>query len=635
MRLNKRHGRDEYGRRIVERGDRSGKLMIERGLISGAPVNPQRKPVVIPGKRSEGQQAEPPAASAPATQPRRAGRRPPKVLRREDYADVYQVGRRVSSTQKVHRPSVEARGDGVRTSARSLRNTGLPFGRLPQQQNPGARAGAAPAAGAGKRSRFNPRALAVSMAGAAVVTAAVLGVFKTLEPKPALALGQEVLFDGRTLCVVEGREDVESAMRNIQEDLKNEYGMDVQQSGELTFKPVLCDSQNILDGNGIEQVLRSNIDAKVMAAVITVNGHPAVALRTEEDARRALDFVLEPYRNVPASRYRSDVAFVEDVQVKRMPIDFSLVQPYDDALRTLSLGAGVQDNAYTVKKGDTLGKIAKKFGLKVSELRKANPALASTDVIQPGQTLNAVKPLSWVSVSYAEQVERQEVLPYETKEEKDDSLYTTQTQVKQEGVNGKRNVWAKITYINGMEAREEVLSQTVITDKQDKVVLRGTKKVPTSSGGGSISGKFIKPLKKYTITSVFGKRTLNGVAGYHYGIDMAGVPTGTPIYASRSGTVTKSGSASGYGLVIYIDHGDGVQTRYGHCSKLLVSKGQKVSQGQIIALLGSTGRSTGPHLHFEMRIGGTAVDPRKYVKLAADTEGKLYYMESKRYMWAV
>ena len=75
--------------------------------------------------------------------------------------------------------------------------------------------------------------------------------------------------------------------------------------------------------------------------------------------------------------------------------------------------------------------------------------------------------------------------------------------------------------------------------------------------------------------------------------------------------MTYSGSASGYGLVIYLDHGGGVQTRYGHCSTLLVKSGARVQAGQLIALVGNTGRSTGPHCHFEVRINGNAVDPLK------------------------
>ena len=86
-----------------------------------------------------------------------------------------------------------------------------------------------------------------------------------------------------------------------------------------------------------------------------------------------------------------------------------------------------------------------------------------------------------------------------------------------------------------------------------------------------------------------------------------------PLVAACGGTVAKAGWGSGYGYVVYINHPDGRQTRYGHLSKVLVKPGQSVSQGQKIALSGNTGRSTGPHLHFEILIGGSQVDPFKYM----------------------
>ena len=83
--------------------------------------------------------------------------------------------------------------------------------------------------------------------------------------------------------------------------------------------------------------------------------------------------------------------------------------------------------------------------------------------------------------------------------------------------------------------------------------------------------------------------------------------------ASNTGTVVTAGWVSGYGYAVYINHADGRQTRYGHLSKVLVKVGQTVTQGQKIALSGNTGRSTGPHLHFEIRIGGSAVNPLNYL----------------------
>ena len=108
------------------------------------------------------------------------------------------------------------------------------------------------------------------------------------------------------------------------------------------------------------------------------------------------------------------------------------------------------------------------------------------------------------------------------------------------------------------------------------------------------------------------KAPKKGASTNHKGIDWA-TPIGTAVMASSGGTVTRAGWGSGYGYVVYIQHADGRETRYGHLSKVLVSVGQKVSQGQKIALSGNTGRSTGPHLHFEIRINGQAVNPLNYL----------------------
>jgi len=120
---------------------------------------------------------------------------------------------------------------------------------------------------------------------------------------------------------------------------------------------------------------------------------------------------------------------------------------------------------------------------------------------------------------------------------------------------------------------------------------------------------WVKPTKGYSVTSGFGQRW----GTLHAGVDLA-APSGTPIVAARSGTVTLARWYGGYGYAVKIDHGSGVSTLYGHNSKLLVSAGQKVSAGQRISLMGSTGDSTGPHLHFEVHLGGDPVDPVPYLR---------------------
>jgi murein DD-endopeptidase MepM/ murein hydrolase activator NlpD len=123
-----------------------------------------------------------------------------------------------------------------------------------------------------------------------------------------------------------------------------------------------------------------------------------------------------------------------------------------------------------------------------------------------------------------------------------------------------------------------------------------------------------RPVAKLSLTSNFGVRSdpFNGSARMHKGIDIPG-PVGTPIYATADGIVSRAGWASGYGNLVEISHGNGMETRYGHMSKLIVAPNSRVHRGQLIGLMGSTGRSTGSHLHYEVRVAGNAINPLPFV----------------------
>ncbi|MCX7758867.1 MAG: peptidoglycan DD-metalloendopeptidase family protein [bacterium] len=128
------------------------------------------------------------------------------------------------------------------------------------------------------------------------------------------------------------------------------------------------------------------------------------------------------------------------------------------------------------------------------------------------------------------------------------------------------------------------------------------------------NGKFLWPTTSSVITSYFGYRVhpIWGTTRFHSGIDI-GAPYGAPIYAAADGVVIYSGWYYGYGNTVVIDHGSGISTLYAHCSSLNVYKGQTVYKGQVIARVGSTGNSTGPHLHFEVLINGNPVNPLNYL----------------------
>ena len=159
---------------------------------------------------------------------------------------------------------------------------------------------------------------------------------------------------------------------------------------------------------------------------------------------------------------------------------------------------------------------------------------------------------------------------------------------------------------------EEQRKQEEEQNQQDSSSSDGSDSNSSSSGVGT--GQFIWPCDSTYITSEFGYRyhPLTGIWTGHTGMDI-GCSMYDPIYAADSGTVILSGWYGGYGYAVVIDHGDGLSTLYGHNEELYVSVGDKVSQGDVIAGAGSTGWSTGPHLHFEVRVNGECVDPMNYL----------------------
>lgn len=154
-----------------------------------------------------------------------------------------------------------------------------------------------------------------------------------------------------------------------------------------------------------------------------------------------------------------------------------------------------------------------------------------------------------------------------------------------------------------------------------------SKAKPATSGGiAPVSIPSRNPLASSVMTSNFGMREHPVLGGRrsHKGVDLA-APVGTPVYAPADGTVSRASWFSSYGLYISLEHGGEMQTRYGHLSRLNVAEGQTVRKGELIGYVGSTGRSTGPHLHYEVRVDGEAVNPIPYMQqaaLAAATEGE-------------
>lgn len=200
-------------------------------------------------------------------------------------------------------------------------------------------------------------------------------------------------------------------------------------------------------------------------------------------------------------------------------------------------------------------------------------------------------------------VSETEPLAYGIDYEETTTLYDGEEKVKSEGKEGEKAVVYQVELQNGIVIASAEASEAVLTEPEDQVVLIGTRNIP------SLESLFLQNPTRGTLTSRFGERWNR----QHNGIDI-GAASGTPITAAEGGTVVYAEyNAHGYGNLVKISHGNGIETYYAHCSEILVSEGDAVAKGDEIALVGTTGNSTGNHLHFEVRINGEAVNPLFYV----------------------
>lgn len=290
--------------------------------------------------------------------------------------------------------------------------------------------------------------------------------------------------------------------------------------------------------------------------------------------------------------YGDEVEIVESYLTKRE------LTPLEEAIELVTKKQETQA-VYEVVAGDTLSEIAIKTNIPMDSIIEMNENLEDENsTIRVGDELVITVPEPELSIEHEEEVYYDEYYEAETEYVYNDDWYTTESEVLQQPSAGHRKVVAIVSYRNEDITGTEILKEEITIAAVPKVVEIGTKVPPT----------YIKPISGGRFTSGFKKRW----GRWHKGVDWA-TPVGTAVMASSGGTVAKAGWGSGYGYVIYINHADGRQTRYGHLSKVLVKPGQVVKQGEKIALSGNTGRSTGPHVHFEILINGTQVNPLEYM----------------------
>lgn len=224
-------------------------------------------------------------------------------------------------------------------------------------------------------------------------------------------------------------------------------------------------------------------------------------------------------------------------------------------------------------------------------------------------TLNSL--LDTVDVITVANVVSSKETDYNTIEVRTSELVKGTTQVKCEGAKGTNQVVEEVSFLNGVETGRVTLSEDVITKPVDRVVLVGTSASVQTAQNSTVAHNsgFIFPIwDAYKLGSPFG----DGRA--HKGYDIL-ADKGTPIHVAKSGTVIRASWYGGYGNCVDVDHGNGIVTRYGHASEFCCRVGQTVSAGDVIAKVGTTGNSSGNHVHFEVIINGNRVDPAPYLNI--------------------
>lgn len=345
--------------------------------------------------------------------------------------------------------------------------------------------------------------------------------------------------------------------------------------------------------------------ASVKVYQLKVNGQIIANLKTEEEGYEVLEQLKGMFTEVEGSEIK-EVYFSEQVELEMGHLEIIDFESYDTVEDTLAfiVKGTKEEKKHIVQKGENYWVIAQYYDISPYDLEKANPDI-KPETIQIGQEISLIVPKPIISVCTVEEASYSDSIAFDVKYEETTNLYKGESKTKVNGVYGERAVVAEIIKENGREISRTILSENVLSEPQAKVVYKGTKDPPPRMGTGSLA----YPSSRGPVTSEFGVwRSYRR----HTGIDI-GLNIGSTIKAADGGVVTFAGYSSSYGRYIIVDHGGNMTTLYAHNSSLLVAKGDKVFKGQTIAYSGNSGNSTGPHLHFEVRINGVPKNPRNYV----------------------
>lgn len=266
----------------------------------------------------------------------------------------------------------------------------------------------------------------------------------------------------------------------------------------------------------------------------------------------------------------------------------------------------------TIDKDTSVYAVAARYTMAVDDLYALNPSL--TEHIAAGTSVTVSLTEYALPIAYTTTRSIVSVIPYDTLEIETSALPIGERKILSAGQLGETSNIVEVTYINGVETSHNVLQSTLISEPVAEQVSVGTYAAKPASTATKLygTGEYSWPLNGGYISDPYISNR------NHRGLDIA-APVDTEIYAAATGVVRIAGwNSQGYGYYIIIEHGDGYETLYAHCNQLLTNVGETVTKGQLIGLVGSTGNSTGNHLHFEVRYNGVNQNPADYLRVNAD-----------------
>ncbi len=441
--------------------------------------------------------------------------------------------------------------------------------------------------------------------GPAIFLAAAVSLSAAAALGTLYAPAYRVAVDGVELGLVADPEEISAAVSHVEKRASRILGYDYTLDQQITYTYELALKEDQIPVSNVETYLFDQIGEVMQTTVLTVNGRILGAT----DNAAGLELMLSSLKAAYVNENTISADFSVPVATTKAYTPTADLREVEEMEAVLTSNS-IEQVDYTIQSGDTFSGIAQKLGMTVAELQTLNPDV-DIDRLWVGQILTVSQAVPYLSVRTVDNVTYQGPVDYQIQEVPDDTMYQGTSAILVPGVEGSAIYNADVTYLNGVEESRLIHSTDIITEPVTQVVAVGTKPRPKTMATGS----FQWPIRG-TITSGYGRRYIFGSYSNHSGIDIAS-PYGSSIAAADGGKVIFAGKGTGgnwsYGNYVVIDHENGLQTIYAHCSSLCVSAGERVYKGQVIAKVGATGRTTGNHCHFQVKKNGVTVSPWNYL----------------------